>query len=302
MLDFYAGDGTPKVYNYGDPIYDDIDWESGSLALFGPWDGAHDKFIGVRIKISGEDHYGWIHLNVGNGMGSVTIRGFAYDNIPNRRVYAGLTAYNTVESAINITAVDAGNSGSGLDLLVEFDPPTNQSGIGIYRVIVVKSESVDGFNLETALQLGPDRYEVVVPISSRIAMNLGANLKDSDGDALRQNQFYQVFVLSLAGGNTAFLSAVSSPSNEVALSLPTGIEGANQDPQLWVSDKTVFYQDLPTGSKVYLFDLNGKVTVVHKTKNSTSSFRIGAANPGTFICQVYNADENLILNRRLLIN
>jgi hypothetical protein len=51
----------------------------------GPWAGVNDKFLGVTFKISGQTHYGWVHVNVR----SRTITGYAYETNANQPILAG---------------------------------------------------------------------------------------------------------------------------------------------------------------------------------------------------------------------
>jgi hypothetical protein len=69
--------------------------------LQGKWGGGHpNRFIGVKFKINGKIHYGWIRLTVtvkhkGSGKGptgsfSATITEYGYESVPNKSCDAGL--------------------------------------------------------------------------------------------------------------------------------------------------------------------------------------------------------------------
>ncbi|MCH7534839.1 MAG: T9SS type A sorting domain-containing protein [Bacteroidetes bacterium] len=49
------------------------------------------KYAGVKFKISGNDHFGWILLSVGDTYDSVTVHGFAYETCPGTAITAGQT-------------------------------------------------------------------------------------------------------------------------------------------------------------------------------------------------------------------
>ena len=51
----------------------------------GPWAGVNDKFLGVRFKISGQTHYGWVHVN----LHTRTITGYAYETNADQPILAG---------------------------------------------------------------------------------------------------------------------------------------------------------------------------------------------------------------------
>src|SRR5262249_5047368 len=59
----------------------------------GPWNGAHDRYLGIEFLIHGQTHFGWARLNVQcNGFklfGLLT--GYAYETIPNKGIITGRT-------------------------------------------------------------------------------------------------------------------------------------------------------------------------------------------------------------------
>lgn len=60
----------------------------------GNWtEDAYKKFIGIKFKISGEDHYGWIRASVYSKMYNmvVTIHDWAYEDKPGVPIKAGQT-------------------------------------------------------------------------------------------------------------------------------------------------------------------------------------------------------------------
>ncbi len=60
-------------------------------AFFGPWANVTNRFLGVKLLIDGETHYGWARLTVTNFTkgGTATLTGYAYENVPNRELRAG---------------------------------------------------------------------------------------------------------------------------------------------------------------------------------------------------------------------
>ena len=61
-----------------------------STVRFCPWAGpqSHKAYLGVRFKISGLTHYGWIRMDVG-GFGAITVTGYAYETVPNKPITTG---------------------------------------------------------------------------------------------------------------------------------------------------------------------------------------------------------------------
>lgn len=66
----------------------------GTSIIRGDWkESAEEKFIGVKFKISGKDHYGWIRASVASTMCymKVTIHDWAYEDKPGVSIKTGQT-------------------------------------------------------------------------------------------------------------------------------------------------------------------------------------------------------------------
>jgi hypothetical protein len=61
---------------------------SGHSWFFGNWANATNKYLGLKVLIGGQVHYGWARLTVTAHHAVVT--GYAYETIPNRGIPAGL--------------------------------------------------------------------------------------------------------------------------------------------------------------------------------------------------------------------
>jgi hypothetical protein len=64
----------------------------GSFFPTGKWGGNHpNRFLGVKFKIDGATHYGWVRLTVISGTGplAATITEYGYETIAKKRVLAG---------------------------------------------------------------------------------------------------------------------------------------------------------------------------------------------------------------------
>ncbi len=77
---------------------------------FGNWVGENGKFLGLRFDIDGENHYGWVRLDVDNL--EITIDDYAYNATPDAEIEAGATevaVYNTIKND-QLTAYSYGNT------------------------------------------------------------------------------------------------------------------------------------------------------------------------------------------------
>jgi len=72
--------------------------------LYGKWGGNHaDRFLGVKFKIDGKTHYGWIRVKVNSSSPkklSATITEYGYETITNKTVKAGLSGTDSVETKV----------------------------------------------------------------------------------------------------------------------------------------------------------------------------------------------------------
>ena len=115
---YCSGRGIPFSYN----------WRS---TMTGKWNAATDKYLGLRFKVGSNTYYGWLWLTVGNG--SYTIKGYAYNSIPNQPILAGDTgsvttgiSENSIASSINLfpnpaknhLTIDLGSNNKKVELTI----------------------------------------------------------------------------------------------------------------------------------------------------------------------------------------
>jgi hypothetical protein len=107
----------PFAYNSGDMIGSSAQWQNasavGSMNYLtsvggapayqgGNWVNATDKYLGCRFVVAGNFHYGWIRMDVGTAGPSnfITIKGFAFEDVPDAEIEAGATSGGVVISSI----------------------------------------------------------------------------------------------------------------------------------------------------------------------------------------------------------
>lgn len=117
-----------------------------------------------------------------------------------------------VGKATNITAADVGNEGNGSDLKVTFFPANGENNIDHYRIFVVKSSKS-----LTLTQAQSNHYYTQVYKTNSYSQNLGANARDTDGELIRNDQGYRVYVLSVSNKSSSYSDALSTPSGEIKL-------------------------------------------------------------------------------------
>lgn len=57
----------------------------------GNFKGQTDKFIGVNFDINGNNHYGWVRLDVNNTCDQIIVKDYAFNGVPDLPLYAGQT-------------------------------------------------------------------------------------------------------------------------------------------------------------------------------------------------------------------
>jgi hypothetical protein len=59
----------------------------------GPWRNVSDRYLGVKFQANRKTHYGWVRLSVRttNSQITATLKGYAYETIPNKPIIAGKT-------------------------------------------------------------------------------------------------------------------------------------------------------------------------------------------------------------------
>lgn len=93
--------GYPDTLNYGSPVEGYFNTGPGVLGTFnnaGQFNGAGNKYLGIRINDSGSDYLGWIELNCSSNRDTLSLIAFGYNAIPGASIFAGQTSVNaTIE-------------------------------------------------------------------------------------------------------------------------------------------------------------------------------------------------------------
>ena len=144
---------------------------------------------------------------------------------------ASLVLTSAAGEASNISTTDIGDNVNGSDLEVSFNMAANESLISEYRVMVVKTPNAGFFDLAAANLVSSANYSIVNPNGSNQTITLGPGANDVDGDAITNNQAYEVFILSVADGVIATINALSSTSGSAFLTTiplaPTNVTGTD---------------------------------------------------------------------------
>ncbi|BFH59856.1 copper amine oxidase N-terminal domain-containing protein [Paenibacillus azoreducens] len=129
-----------------------------------------------------------------------------------------------VYAATNVSASDVSDYGDGRDMKVSFTRASDESNLYSYRIMVVKSRDANYFTLSKANSLSSYYYTEVYKTGYNISQPLSSNARDVDGDLIRNDVSYRVFVLSVGayGNNT-----LSSYSPAITLSNNSSVDKAS---------------------------------------------------------------------------
>lgn len=75
----------------------------------GNWFNVTNRYLGFKLTVNGESHYGWARLNVAAGTGKIqaVLTGYAYETVANKPIIAGKTKGPEAEAASSPANVPA---------------------------------------------------------------------------------------------------------------------------------------------------------------------------------------------------
>jgi hypothetical protein len=113
---------------------------------------------------------------------------------------------------------DIADNGDGRDLRVSFNKVSDESRISGYRIFVVKNSKQASFNLSQANYVSSANYTSVNKTNYNITQTLSYNTTDVDGDFIRNNISYRVFVMAVGTGSYNGTNTLSNASSTITLS------------------------------------------------------------------------------------
>jgi hypothetical protein len=105
---------------------------SGYSNKVGKWQGAVDKYVGLKFKVDNNTHYGWARLDVANDGSSFTIKDFAYEMSPDKKIIAGMKV-SGIEDTPNLENIFVYSAGKQVNINFS-DMSTENTQIRIYSM------------------------------------------------------------------------------------------------------------------------------------------------------------------------
>lgn len=175
-------------------------------------------------------------LSVGNGSNT------ASNDISSVSSSITLLNNSSVVPISNLGVRDVGDNNNGTDLEVSFKGVAKETSVNHYRILVVKSAKAGSFDLSKANVVGAGNYTQVNKAGNgnTTTQILSNNAKDVDGEVIRNDVKYNVFVLTVGNGST---NAISAASSEITLTTSFAVEPTSQ-PSASVTANTGSFSDI----------------------------------------------------------
>ena len=192
------------------------------------------------------------------------------------------------------TALDISDHNNGSDVQVNFAMASDESKVSQYRIFVIKTEKVNSFTIDVAKACGPAKFINVDKTGSDIEKVLDASLKDTDGDLIKDNTNYHVYIMSIADGVFASKNVLSEPSDQFKLSSKVSIladkynafNPYNSDNKLVLSTDFL----IPSGSQLQVFSVDGQLQLERKEISSNEEIPHSLSN-GVYIMLLLTPDN-----------
>jgi len=200
----------------------------------------------------------------------------------------------TTEMAQTIYGSDIADNANGLDLQVNFTPPSNEQGILAYRVIAVKASSAGAFDLNAGLALSSTAWMFVTATGAPSYQTVfEATKTDSDGDLIVENQPYTIFVISFANTIQATASSMSSGPNDITLISYVGLdESSLESITAYSTGKEIIINTpdemLATNVEVSLVNLSGQVMNTAKLSGTKTAISTNGLVSGMYFVRFTN--------------
>ncbi len=182
-----------------------ISWgEAGDTYIVPQW----NMLLGFRIKNNEGYNYGWFRV------GDSRVKDYAINMTADSAIIAGVQIDVKAEY---VKIADKGDNRDGRDLNVSFEPYIDETAFEKYRVFIVKSDDVQQFTIDKALQVEAGNYIDLLPVGWKQSIVLNENSRDVNGELITELVSYNAIILCYSDSLELDNSNLSSPSNSLIL-------------------------------------------------------------------------------------
>lgn len=262
-------------------------WGFNSSNSNGNWNNQQNKYIGLKLKVSGKNYYGWFRLDVANQYESFTVKDFAYQDCPDIPIKAGDQGNVNADLALNVNGQDVANNNNASDMEVSFTKAANETKISQYRVMVVKDAVAGSFTIAAAKQVPVASYVTHTPNGNNFSATLAPGFLDTDGDPILQNVPYKVFVLCIPDGMNATALQLAQQTGTVTLTNTIGIEQPiTTKPNMFVANKQLTIENVSeeyNGNMLQVYTLNGQLVAATKLTSGNNQLDLSHLSTTTAV-------------------
>ncbi len=205
-----------------------------------------------------------------------------------------ISLQTTTYAVTDILATDIGENGNASDLHLFFNNAENEQVIGSYRVFILDIISAfDGFTVEDAMAIPPERYVEFLPTGSPFDFTFPSGFTDINGIEITWGVPYFIYVMSVDNG-LGTGNIMSAPSDELILNFPNAISNPIQNSfQIFVSNGIIYFQSINNISNQTVFDLTdaaGKIIYSQELTKSETTIDLNLP-AGIYIATIYSGDN-----------
>ena len=195
-----------------------LGWQvfGGSPYSNGLFDGLNNHCVGFKMFNAGETHYGWARVDVGVDYSSITIKDYAYNDIPDSSIACGVPPI-LADSAQNLLLQNLNINGGASDLKINFDTANSEFGLKEYRIFIVKQSDSASINLNFLRY--NSKHTSILPNGNNISLSLSNTTRDVFGNFITGGETYRFIVLSVPDYSHSTNHQLSTFSNQVTLQL-----------------------------------------------------------------------------------
>jgi hypothetical protein len=131
----------------------------------GHWQDAKNKFLGLKLKINGNSHYGWARLDVDSAGTKFTIKDYAFNSRPNSQILAGEKGSSSVNKTDAERLINLENRTLKISGLTDITEISIYNSIG---KIVITENNISNYSELDFLALDSGYYIVVLSGNEQI--------------------------------------------------------------------------------------------------------------------------------------
>jgi len=129
----------------------------GNIVKIGDWQNVTDRYLGLKFKIGNDWHYGWARLDVAQNAASFTLKDYAYEKHPNKKILAGVKISAIDETSEQILTTYFSNNHIVVNVMADITPSLaavyNLMGEKLMETTIMKGSNVINQSLSSGVYI-----------------------------------------------------------------------------------------------------------------------------------------------------